>query len=382
MEKLKPMQWLQALGGRSYQEFMENEGIPVHEALGGVDDSAELPRKPWARMGGSGCYITLLGFTQAERGVYVAEIPGGGALNPEKHMYEEAIFVIRGRGLTEVWQEGGAKVTFEWGENSVFGIPLNTHHRLINGSREPALVVGMTNAPQMMNLAVSNDFIFNCDYQFLDRFGGESSYFDATDKRYTYGAYAKQGIWETNFIPDSMVTFLDGFEQKIAGGQLTGYRMGARGPNGHISEWPVGVYTKAHYHGPGAFLMGLKGKGYVLVWPCELGGHPYQNGHEDQVIKIDWGPRSIYSPPDAYYHQHFNTSKEPARHVASYGFGERPENRASTFAKGDEIPVLVSEREGGTLLDYEDEDPEVRRQFEAEIKEAGVSSQMPAVTYR
>ena len=138
----------------------------------------------------------MMGTTQAERGLYVQEIPGGGALNPEKHMYEEAFFVLRGRGITEVWHEGGPKVSFEWGEGSVFGIPLNTHHRLVNGSREPAIVVGSTTAPWMMNLVQNTDFIFNCDHQFTDRFGGRGDYFAPGENKFTFGAYAKQ-TWLT-----------------------------------------------------------------------------------------------------------------------------------------------------------------------------------------
>ena len=379
MEQLRPLAWLKANVGGAYQQFMEGEGIPVHEALGGMDDVTELPRQPWARMGGSGAFIKMLGFAQAEVGVYVAEIPGGGALNPEKHLYDEAFFILQGRGLTEVWQEDGKKVTFEWGVGSVFSPPLNTWHRLINGSSEPALFAAVTTAPRMMNLLHDNDFVFNCDYQFTDRFGGQADYFTTGENRFRFGAYSDQSIWETNFIPDALATFLDDFEQKVAGGQLTGYRMGTYWPNGHISEWPVGIYHKAHYHGPGAFLLGLRGKGYVLLWPGELGSHPYQDGHQDQVVMVNWGPRSIYSPPDGWYHQHFNTGKEPARHVAVYGRDDRPELRAMTFAGGEDIPVVVSQREGGTLLEYEDEDPEVRRYFEEALRKEGIESQMPPV---
>ena len=69
----------------------------------------------------------------------------------------------------------------------------------------------------------------------------------------------------------------------MAGGQLTGYRMGDRFPHGHISAWPSGRYHKAHFHGPGAILLGLDGEGYVLVWPSELGPRPYQDGHEERA---------------------------------------------------------------------------------------------------
>jgi hypothetical protein len=33
------------------------------------------------------------------------------------------------------------------------------------------------------------------------------------------------------------------------------------------------------------------------------------------------------------------------------------------------------------MIDYEDEDPEIRRRFEAELKRAGVPCEMPQVSY-
>jgi len=44
--------------------------------------------------------------------------------------------------------------------------------------------------------------------------------------------------------------------------------------------------------------------------------------------------------------------------------------------------VRVSTREGGTLIEYEDEDPQIRSDYIAAIRAEGVSFQMPDVTYR
>src|SRR5579862_7190395 len=98
-----------------YDKYMEDEGLPVHRALIGIDDVTKLPRTPWARMGGNGAFIQLEGTFQSERGIYVADIPGGGAQEPEQHLYEEEIFILQGRGTGQVWQGNGEKLTFEWG---------------------------------------------------------------------------------------------------------------------------------------------------------------------------------------------------------------------------------------------------------------------------
>src|SRR3990172_3399520 len=159
-----------------YEDWMEKEGIPVYRAFAGIEDLTELPRRPWARLGGSGTFIEMEGTKQVRSLLYVAEIPASGALEPEKHLYDELIYVLRGRGLSEGWQEGQPKRTFEWGEGSLFAIPLNASHRLVNGGREPALLFAITSAPLVMNALRNLEFIFNCDYNFTDRYTGKADY--------------------------------------------------------------------------------------------------------------------------------------------------------------------------------------------------------------
>ena len=77
-----------------YDLFMESEGIPIFRGVG-CKRTQDLPLKPWKRTGGRGSYIQLYG-TEGKWGCYVVEVPGAGALNPEKHMYEE-IFLVRRR---------------------------------------------------------------------------------------------------------------------------------------------------------------------------------------------------------------------------------------------------------------------------------------------
>jgi len=44
--------------------------------------------------------------------------------------------------------------------------------------------------------------------------------------------------------------------------------------------------------------------------------------------------------------------------------------------------VRTSTREGGTLIEYEDEDPQIRRDYEAALRKESVSMQMPSIMYR
>jgi mannose-6-phosphate isomerase-like protein (cupin superfamily) len=378
----------EARGGYPYYQWMESEGIPIHFETAGVADITALPRKPWARTGkGLGTFIELKGTYQAERGMFVCEIPPGEALDVQHHLYEQFTLILQGRGATEIWQKNGRKHTFEWAKGSLFAPPKNSYFRLINVGREPVLYFGVTSAPRVFNAMFGAftgdrsfrqfDFIFDSDYDFLEQYGGEDDYFSRTENRVSEGRY-NATIWYTNFIPNVSEEFVDDMEQKVAGGQLTGYRMAGGFPAGHISEWPVGRYHKAHYHGPGAVLVGLKGNGYVNLWPKALGIHPWQDGHADQVAYVEWGPNSIYVPPDGWFHQHMSTGTVPARHVAVYG-GNSP---MATARATDEGGVYLPVREGGVLIDYEDEDPEVRRFFIEANARQGVECSMPPVTFR
>src|ERR1700742_3874695 len=90
-----------------YDRFMESEGIPVYRGIG-ARAVQNLPMAPWKRLGGRGSYIQLYG-TEGLWGMYVVEVPAGGALNIERHVYEKNVLIVEGRGSTEVWQEGQAR---------------------------------------------------------------------------------------------------------------------------------------------------------------------------------------------------------------------------------------------------------------------------------
>jgi mannose-6-phosphate isomerase-like protein (cupin superfamily) len=370
----------------AYEEWMQAEGIPIVEAMGGIEDVKEIERRPWARTGGKGAFIYLKGMKEGGfTGMYILEIPPGKALEPEKHLYEENVYVLRGQGAAEIWQDGGPRKTLEWGEGSLFSPPLNTSHRLYNGGREPVLLLGVTTAPIVIDLFHDLDFVFGDGFAFKSRYAGEDDYFKL-DRRVERGG-GKASVWETNFIADLKNAFFEVPPSvaegsiKVAGGNNTIFEMSENVLSGHISEWPVGMYHKAHYHGPGAILLGLRSEGYVLLWPKEAGTTPYRSGCGEKVIKIPWKEGSVYSPGDGWFHQHFNTGPEPARHIAfrtggtKYKLGLRPVERAAQ----EEMGVIIDIKKGGTMIEYEDEDAQIRRDFEASLREAGVTCRMPPV---
>ena len=357
-----------------YVQWIKRQGIPIHEGHG-LSDVRELEIAPWSRIGGNAAFIQLHGM-QGVTAMYVAEIPPGEALKAQRHLYEEVICILHGHGATEVWDDNGHKQMFEWGPWSLFSPPMNTSHRLVNGGREPAKYLAVTNAPLVFDIYRNEDFIFNCAQRFPERYHGEENYFDVGKKRYAYG---KMNIWETNFIADIKSAVLDSLEVKGPGVRLSQFEMSGNALIGHLGEWPVGKYHKAHHHGPGAIILGLQSVGYVLLWPNQLGTHPYQDGHEEEVVDIKWTEGSVYCPPANWFHQHFNTGKEPARHLAiRYGSRLYPLGFKVTLQQ-DADDVLTDVKQGGNLIDYANEDPEIRIRYEAELKQHGIASQMPKV---
>jgi mannose-6-phosphate isomerase-like protein (cupin superfamily) len=369
-------------GPTTYESWIQNEGIPVIEAFG-VEDLLNVARHPWQRTGGKGAFVQLKGM-EGFTGMYLGEIAPGESLNSEKHLYDELIYILRGRGGTEVWWDGnGKKVSFEWEAGAMFAPPLNSMHRLLNGSREPVVYLAVTSAPLLMDLIHDPEFIFGCDYVFHQRFNGARDYFVPTNSRnQPVGGF---WVWESNFIADVRKALIDPAERKGAGVRITALEMGGSALVGHIAEWPVGRYHKAHHHQGGAILLILKSKGYTLMWPQEAGVQPYASGNANRVVKVDWKVGSVVSPPTGWFHQHFNTGPEPARQLAFRYTGNSGKYRlgvAKALNKAAGAGIRTSVREGGTLIEYEDEDPQIRRDYDAIIREQGIILQMPSVSYR
>lgn len=358
----------------AYFQWMHRQGIPIVDGYG-VEDVREIGMAPWAHLGGKASFVNLYGM-EGVTGMYVAEIPPGGALEPEKHFYEKVVCILSGNGATEVWQDGGRKQTFEWGPWSRFAPPMNASHRMVNGGREPVKFLAVTNAPLMMDVIHNEDFIFKCPYNFSDRYSGAEGFFNVGTKRYENGM---QHIWETNFIMDIQSASLDQRDVKGAGVRITQFELSGNGLIGHLAQWPAGRYHKAHYHGPGAILLGLQSSGYVLLWSKELGTEPYKSGNGDEVVEVKWKEGSVYCPPGGWFHQHFNTGAQSARHLA-VRYGSRLHPIGFKIAdKRSEDGVYIDVKRGGTLINYEDEDQYIRKHYEEEMKKKGVSSEMPAL---
>ena len=273
---------------------------------GPADEALEAPRR-------QGSYIQLHG-TEGKWGCYVVEVPGAGALNPEKHIYEEIYLVVEGRGTTEVWLEGDNKRhVFEWQKGSLFSIPVNAMHRIVNASSAPALLLAGTTAPNLMNLINNIDAMFKRPYQFRDRFSGADDFYKYKDD-IEPDPVRGLAMRRTNFIPDIINCDLPLDNRRSPGWRRVEPFMTGNTFYLWIGQHENGRYSKAHAHTSAAVLICLKGKGYTYTWPERNGVTPWKDGKADEVKRVDYEPVGMVSaaPGGArWFHQHFGASKEP-----------------------------------------------------------------------
>ena len=345
-----------------YLDWARGEGIPIVEGFG--VDLLAVETRPWARMGARGAFVHLKGRGDFAS-VYVCEIPGAGATDPQQHLYEEVVYVLDGRGSTAIETPDGHRHTFEWGTGSLFAIPLNVRYQHFNAQgRAPARFASTTNLPLVMNTFRNEGFVFQNQWAFQERVG---------DERYFRGEgefipmRPGRHMWETNFVSDLRSFQLHEWKERGAGGSSIVFILADGTMHAHLSEIPVGTYKKAHRHGPDFHIFPVTGHGYSLFW--------YEG--ERDFHRVDWRHGSLYAPPDMMFHQHFNTSPHPSRYLAvAFGSLRYPitaEKRA--ICQGVDVDV----KKGGRQIEYQDEDPRIRAMFEEQLRKAGAEARMTSV---
>lgn len=341
----------------SFERFVEWEGIPfIRDVL--IKDVRTLDLPPWRRLAGAGAYIQLGNPRDPQNVVaYVCEIPPKGSLKPQKCNCEEMIFVLKGSGATRIWLDSGGEQAFEWQENSLFSPPINVWRQHFNGGSEPARFLGLTNLPAVFNLFHNYDFVFHNDFVFQDRIEKLDSAFKGDGTLLE----KKRMFWESNFIPDIRQLKMFDWSLKGPGATNIALEMANNMMSAHITRSPDGVYKKAHRHGPGAYILVLQGKGYSLMWP---------EGEETE--RYDWGPGSLFSPPSRWFHQHFNTGRDPLIMLALKGWGRK-------FPQQGRRLGFTSTRKGGDMIEFEDEESWIRSRFEEELAREGIECRMPPI---
>lgn len=342
-----------------YLEWAAREGVPIYEDFG--LDLLALELRPWARFGvqgalahvkGRGDFLTLL----------VLEIPPGGRSAELQHLFETVAYGLSGSGTTVVETADGEKRTFEWGEKSLFAVPLNAKYRHFNASgREPARIVVACNLPAVLNLFHDEAFVFDNPRRFPQRegdqrhFSGEGEFMPVRSGRH---------YWETNFVPDLESLHLEDYVGRGAGGTNVKLILADGTMHAHVSEVPAGRYKKGHRHGPDVHVFCVCGSGYSLLW--------YQG--EPDFVRVDWRHGVVYAPPDQMFHQHFPTSKINARYLAiGHGSLRYPftQSMRQIFLGSD-----VDVKRGGNQIEYADQDPRIHQIYLDELAKSGVPCRM------
>jgi len=342
-----------------YLDWAEAEGIPMVEDFG--VDLNEVETRPWARMGLDGALVHLKG-----RGdflcVFVLDLPPGGKSAPQRHVFEEVVYVLEGQGSTTIKSHDGQTHSFEWSQGGLFALPLNATYQHFNGSgKSRARLSSTNNLPMVLNLFHNEDFVFDNSFAFVERagketfFSGEGDFIPKTPGRH---------MWETNFIPDLRQFELVKWEKRGAGGSNMMFVLADGTMHAHSSEMPVGTYKKAHRHGADFHVSCITGTGYSLLW--------YEDDAE--FVRVDWDHGVVFAPPDGMYHQHFNTSSTPARYLAIALGGLRYPMVAEKRAVFMGMDVNV--RDGGAQIEYEDQDSRIHEIYLEALRENGVDSGM------
>ncbi len=355
----------------AFWTWIKSEGIPITPGYM-IDDVTKVKLGPWKRLGVKGATIYLNGDGGQMSG-YIAELAPDQQTTPERHLYEEHIYVVSGSGETRAWQDGGRKVTAKWKRGTLFSVPLNTWHEHINTGDEPARIIGLSDSPLIIDLFRNLDFVFQNHFQFLKRFNGQDDFFNEVPSKTVPPSENRHSYSVTNLVPDVYAVKLYPAGHGVIGAgvgtkdhhvEMSGDRLDA-----HVEEWQPGVYERGHRHGAGDNVQIIKGKGYSLMWPATAGTRPYESGHGDQIIRVDWHEMTLFVPPLGWYHQHFNTSPTGARFVKLDGWENRlyPLTSQQTF------------NQTAINIEYKDEDPKMRQMYQEELKKAGVPYRMPSV---
>ena len=351
-----------------YERWKSEQGLDTIRGWS-VDNLYTVELKDWPARNSSGVFINLEG-NEGFNDSYVQEISPGRSTVPMRHIYEDTIFILSGRGATTVWHEESKKQTFEWKTNSYFCMPPNAWFQHHNGSGvEPVRFVGMTAAPRVLNTFKDIDFVFNNPYRFVDRFNDDPDYFKSQAAPEGDASHYKL---VTNFVADLRAGTARALDPKGMGSRgvsTTGvlYEMINGTMKSHTSEWPIGTYMNCHRHGPGLNIIILESKGFTLLWKDDF---------KDRV-RVDYGPGSMFTPPELYWHQHFNTGPQPLFHLAAGWGSEKPKKGGGSYyyARGGSQDADAAWG-GEDVITLEQEDHEVHREFEEELAKEGIRCNM------
>ncbi len=317
-----------------YREWAKTSKIPMVEGYS-IMDAHTQEVHPWPEIGGNGAYLNFSGNVHMD-GV-IMEIPSGKSLLQTRKFYEQLVVCLVGRGTTTIGSAANTNKV-EWGEGSLFSIPMNVLHQHRNGdSQHPARLLAVTTFPLALNLFGSRGLIADSNFSFTDRYDGSPGYYTKTER--------VEKRWDkTNFVKDIRSSEVVAWDERGEGNASMFWEMaGNTILEPHMSDFPVGSYKLGHRHPYEAIILTLNGRGFTLFGKDHL--------KNSDALQLEWKAGSVVSPPFFWYHQHFNTGDTRARYFAV---------TEGDFPKRLGIPLEVNQ------IEAPEEDPDIKRRFEAE----------------
>ena len=341
----------------AYDRWMEAQGVPVHRGYF-IEDLKTVEVAPWGERECNAAFIQVAGMEGVAE-ARISEIPAGSTVPPLRFALDEVIYTLSGWGIATVWADGVAKHSFEFGPRSLFLIPRGSHRQFANArGDQPLRLLHNNYLPVAMSLEPDPGFYFNNAYPHPELLQPKEDELYAVAKRAP--GLGRGATWYGNFFTD-MGAWEDLVPHRKRGGG--GHVVDVSFPNsqmgGHMSVFPPGTYKKGHRHGPGRVIVIPAGEGYSIMWP--EGG--------EKVI-APWHEGSMFTPPDRWFHQHFNVSTTPARYLA---LAPLPQ----FSGHGEEVVDRTRDQ-----IEYPSEEPWIRERFEEELGKRGLESLMPGEAYK
>jgi oxalate decarboxylase/phosphoglucose isomerase-like protein (cupin superfamily) len=351
----------------THDHWMDALGLPVYSGYY-IENLGALQLGRWEERGCDAAFIQLEG-SQGITETRVSEVPARGVLPPVRLAFDEVVYVVEGRGATTVWRSGGERKSFEWTDKSMFLLPRHHFHQFSNTSgTRPARLLHYNYFPLLLSASPDPDAFITtsrgeaAEPEMAKSVDLEALYAEPSLKVIDVEdvAWKRRGsVWVGSFFPDmSAWDKLTETRNRGAGGRSVAMEFPGSEISCHMSMFPARTYKKAHRHGPGRAIVIPAGEGYSVMW---------EEGKEKVIAA--WKPGSLITPPNRWFHQHFNVGQQPARYLAFHpplqfdGHAEKVEDRARD------------------QIEYVDEDPAVRERFEAELDKRGLTSLIPRGAY-
>ncbi len=345
----------------TYDLWMESQGIPIHTGFY-IADLRTVELGWWESRNCKAAFIQLSG-QEGVTATRVVEVPAGETLQMEKLAFDEIVYPLNGNGLTTHALADGTKRTFEWTSHSMFTMPRHHPYELSNTSgTQPVRLLFFSYLPMAMSVVPDPQFFFNNPmtppYADEQDFYSEAKMVKPDEAGNSFSG--KRVYWYGNFFP-SMQAWdkMDDNTHRGAGSTSVYCMFPDTELSAHMSEFAPCTYKKAHRHGPGRAIIIPVGEGYSIMW---------EEGKEKVIVP--WQECSLFTPPDRWFHQHFNLTSKPARYLAMHppmqfhGHAEKVTDRAKD------------------QIEYHDEDPMIRQRFESELAKRGLTSGVDPKLYQ